>query len=719
MNLSSYRSLFVRLRPTVLLALLVATSGANAQPVLTKADSVRSLPREEAAKGLPVRLSGVVTFIQTDMAIVVQDDTEGIYVTGRGKPFDFGTAEDLRVGSLVEVTGVSGPGGFAPVVHAESVRVLGQGDLPPARTVALTDLLTGTFDCQRMSINGVVHRVFPGNEHGVQMRLEVATPSGWFSVFANDSSGLDPERLIDAEVQCTGVCFTLFTPRGEFIGVHVRISDASGLSILKQGLADPFSAPFVPVFALRPYQHEGPSLHRQRLAGTVTLCRPGEFFYVQMAERAVRVNTRQPDDLEPGDQVEVAGFVVQAGGFAVLSEAVFRRTGHGSLPAPIHATRSQILAVKSPKTSDLRKEDYDGARVRIRARLIKVESNPGEDHRFFLDCEDGVVVATLPARIPRASLRNDIPGSEVEATGLCAVRLATGWPVLTLPVPESFVLLLHAPEDIRVARAPSWWTARRLLTVLSGTVAVLALVLLWVLLLQRTVTRQAGKIASEQQAKREADVEFKATIRERNRLAADLHDTLQQDLTAIAFQMEAAHTLREQRPAQAAEHARLARELLDRSQEDLRRAVWSLRNGVLEGNTFEAALQELVRRTRARTGIDCTCDVESDGTRIRELEANHLLMLAQEALNNALKHASPTRITVRAEIRRGGHQLTFSDDGCGFTPEFAPGPQEGHFGLLGMRERTHALSGTFTLTSSPGQGTHITISLPPADATAT
>ena len=696
--------------PFSVAALLVVRTACS--DVLSSAEAVRSLPREEAAKDLPVRISGVVTFVQTDMAFVVQDGTEGVYVTGRKKPFDFSTAGNLRVGSRVEVTGVSGPGGFAPVVHAESVRILGQGDMPPARTIALTDLLTGTFDCQRVKINGVVQRVFPGNEHGVQMRLEVATPSGWFSVFANDSSGLATESLSDAEVQCTGVCFTLFTPRGEFIGVHVRISDATGLSILKQGLADPFSAPVVPVFALRPYQHEGPSLHRQRLAGTVTLCRPGEFFYVQMAERAVRVNTRQQDDLEPGDRVEVAGFVVQAGGFAVLSEAVFRKTGHGSLPSPIHATRSQILAVKSPKTSDLRKEDYDGARIRIRARLIKVESNPGEDHRLFLDCEDGVVVATLPERIPRASLHHIMPGSEVEATGLCSVRLATGWPALTLPVPESFVLLLHAPDDIRVVRAPSWWTARRLLTVLACTVAVLALVLLWVWLLQRTVARQASRLAAEQQAKRDAEVEFKATIRERNRLAADIHDTLQQDLTAMAFQMEAAKVLREPKPAEADKHAQLAYELLDRSREDLRRAVWSLRTGVLEGKSFEEALKELAGRTERAHGIACTCRTENTGVRVREFEANHLLLLAQEALTNALKHASPSAISIEAKIDSENIHLNVIDDGIGFDPVKAPGPQDGHFGLLGMRERVHALNGILSIQSAPHEGTRIEVTIP-------
>jgi signal transduction histidine kinase len=424
------------------------------------------------------------------------------------------------------------------------------------------------------------------------------------------------------------------------------------------------------------------------------------------------VNTRQPDDLEPGDQVEVAGFVMQAGGFAVLNEAVFRKTGHSLLPAPILATRSQILTVKSLGTSDLKKEDYDGTRVRIRGRLIKVESNPGEDHRLFLDCEDGVVVATLPAKIPRASLQLVMPGSEVEATGLCSVRLATGWPVLTLPVPESFVLLLHAPEDIRVARAPSWWTARRLLTVLAGTIAVLALVLLWVWLLHRTVARQASRLAAEQHAKRDAEVEFKATIRERNRLAADIHDTLQQDLTAMAFQMEAAKVLREPKPAEADKHAQLAYELLDRSREDLRRAVWSLRTGVLEGKSLEDALKELAARTERAHGVACTCRTENTGVRVREFEANHLLLLTQESLTNALKHASPSAISIEAKIDSEHIRVTVKDDGIGFDPELAPGPRDGHFGLLGMRERVHTLIGHLAIQSAPHQGTCIEVTIP-------
>ena len=692
--------------------LLSAGGLAHAQDILTRNRDIRSLTRKQAALQVPVLITGVVVFVQTDSSIVLHDGCEGIYVTGDGYTLFSNQTVVARVGMRLEVRGVTGPGGFAPVVFAKSIRPLGEGPIPPAPKMQLSDLMNGAWDCQRVQIEGVAQRVYPGTEDGVQTRLEVATPGGGFSVFVNNADGLDAERLLDAELRLTGVCFTLFTPRGEFIGVHLRVSTAGDVEILAPGDPDPFAAPRVPEYALRPFQHDGASLHRRHLTGTVILCRPGEFFYVQMRERAVRVNTRSEDALSPGDIIEASGFVEQQGGFAVLTEAVFRRIGKGPLPKPVSVSRTQILSTQSLSVSVLRQEDYDGTRVLMRASLLKIESNKGEEHRLYLDCQNGIVIATLAAQTPEAALRPFILGSRVEVTGVCAVNLSTGWPKLHLPSPESFTLLLQSPDDVHVLDRPSWWTARRLLTALSVSLVLLAFVFLWSWLLRRTVTRQAGRLAAVQRVKRDTEVAFKATTRERNRLAADLHDTLQQDLSAVAFQMEAAMALREQKPVQASDHTRLAQIMLDRCQKDLRLAVWSLRTEVLKDKSFEEALKQLAELTQNTSGVTCVCRTDNEGVRVREFEANHLLMLVQEALTNALKHASPKLISIDAKIGTQALLITIADDGKGFDPEKSPGPQDGHFGLLGIRERVHLLNGALDLRSAPGQGTRIEVKLP-------
>jgi signal transduction histidine kinase len=215
----------------------------------------------------------------------------------------------------------------------------------------------------------------------------------------------------------------------------------------------------------------------------------------------------------------------------------------------------------------------------------------------------------------------------------------------------------------------------------------------------------------EIRACRDAEVEYKATLRERSRLAADLHDTLEQDLTATALQLEAARAFRSTSAEATAQHTELAYDLLDRSRDDLRRSVWALRTGILEGRTFAEALRELASRTERLYNIPCACTIQDDGIRVPEFEANHLLLFVQEAIANALKHAHSHRLTIAIATARQQIMVAVTDDGSGFDTANAVGPQQGHFGLLGMKERINALGGNLAIESTLGQGTRVVASV--------
>jgi signal transduction histidine kinase len=698
----------VLLSATLLVLLRFATSG---QEPIRRCAEVRSLSREQAAEMRPVEVRGVVTFLLRG-AVVLQDDTEGIYVAVSGARQDWGGAAAAHVGMQLEVRGVTGPGGFAPVIVASEVKALGEGELPPARQHTLTELRTGAFDCQRVEMRGVAQRIHQSDTEEGQLRLEIATLDGSFSAFLADSRGLDPDALVDAELRLTGVCLTFFNTRGEAVGVHLQILAASGIEILTPAVGDPFAVPEVAPLALRPFSRKPPSLHRQRLAGIVTLARPGEFFYVQTPLRSVRVNTRSTEVLTPGDEIEASGFVAPTQSFAVLDEAIVRRTGRGALPEPVTITRQQVLAVKAPGTNTLRQEDYDGTLVKLRGRLVKIESNAGEEHRLYLDCAGSVVIATLGAQIPAAALAHFAAGSDIEATGICAVRLSARWPALVIPVPEDFTLLLHAPESVRLLSTPSWWTPQRLWTALGLTGGVLLLSLAWVWTLRRRVARRSAALADEMRARRDAAVEFDTTLRERTRLAADLHDTLEQSLTGLALQLEAAAALQTEAPARSSQHLGLARQLLDRSREDVRRSVWELRTNPLEGNTLTEALRCIAADRSAGLAVRITVESEGEAQPMPDFVAGNLLLLAQEGITNALKHAAPQQITLRLISTKSEVSLSIRDDGRGFTPGSAPGPREGHFGLQGMRERAKRLGGTLTIESAVGAGACIAVFVP-------
>jgi signal transduction histidine kinase len=300
------------------------------------------------------------------------------------------------------------------------------------------------------------------------------------------------------------------------------------------------------------------------------------------------------------------------------------------------------------------------------------------------------------------------PGSVLWVTGVCDLIYSETLPVVNWPIPIGLRLLLRGPSDVEVITIASWWTLARLETALGIAAGVVLIFLAWVSLLRRQVTLRSTQLADEMRARRDATVEFATTLRERNRLAADLHDTTEQSLTGLAFQLEATGALQNKAPERSQHHLALARQLLNRSREDLRRSIWNLRATDLESKTLAEALQEVAANRSedlaVRIGVTC----EGPEHALPESVAGNLLLFAQEGITNALKHARPTQIDLQLRFTDGFVSLTVRDDGVGFEPASADGPKDGHFGLQGMRERMKRLGGVLKIESSRGQGTLIT-----------
>ena len=684
---------------------------------------IRALPREVASRHLPVTVTGIITIGSTvsNDFFFIQSEDEGSPAQAIGVSLSQATEEGLgpiedgrpdfrRPGFLVEVRGVTGSGDFSPVILPKRIVSLGTRKLPTAEEPTLAELLTGIYDCQRVGMRGVVQRVerLKGTE---PVRLIMAAErGGYLAVDALDATAFDTS-LLNAWVFVEGPALTYFNNRGELLGVRMIVTDRSDVKVLRPPPPDPFAVPQVSLDKIGAFSPTPPSLHRLRVQGVVTLSRSGEFVYLQSWDRAVRVTTSQLPGPAVGDLVEAAGFVSMAQPYAELREAVLRKIGTAPMPQPVAVTwKSVMQAVAAARKLDTR--DFDGRLVTLSGQVHSIEAVGKQAPRLHLKHEGHVIVASFGQGISSAMLKDLRADSEVQVNGICVMAFDGTWPSPNAITPAGFRLLLRSLDDVTLVKAASWWTASRLLTALAGMGAVLSLVLAWVWLLHRTVAKQTSRLVAEQAAKREAAVEFKATLRERNRLAADLHDTLEQGLTAVALQLETARVVREEQPAEAVKRTEFAYELLDRSRDDLRRSVWSMRVGVLEGRAFEDALLELTSRTERTYGVACSCQVDTDGTRVPEFEANHLLLVAQEGITNALKHANPKVIAIIGKIESRKVTLTVADDGTGFDPKQAPGPKAGHFGLLGMRERLHALDGTLAIHSAPGRGTRVEVTVP-------
>jgi ligand-binding sensor domain-containing protein/signal transduction histidine kinase len=207
---------------------------------------------------------------------------------------------------------------------------------------------------------------------------------------------------------------------------------------------------------------------------------------------------------------------------------------------------------------------------------------------------------------------------------------------------------------------------------------------------------------------------FAAVLEERNRLAREMHDTLIQGCVGVSALLEAASSAQAVSPS-------ISNELLDRARNEVRAtvdearlAVWNLRQGSGEG--LVAALSQLTRRLSLETGIPVKFESSGAPLALGAESERSLLMIIREALQNALRHAAPQRLSVVLSFDRHGLQVEIGDDGCGFDPALTHslnGSSAGrHYGLIGMRERSEKLGGKFQITSSPGRGTQVRLSIP-------
>jgi signal transduction histidine kinase len=203
-------------------------------------------------------------------------------------------------------------------------------------------------------------------------------------------------------------------------------------------------------------------------------------------------------------------------------------------------------------------------------------------------------------------------------------------------------------------------------------------------------------------------------MRERNRLAANLHDTLLQTIGGIRFQLDACRVAgREMDDAEVGEHFDVAQRMIDHAAQEVRGSVWALRTMPMPGKSFTDSIATVIGQFEKQLGKASPNAISFQTTGgapdLPNFVAGNLLLVVQEAIHNAIRHGRPTQVEVAADFGNDGSlAITVRDDGGGFLPGTEAGPAQGHFGLHGMRERLERLGGTLQIESSPGSGTTIT-----------
>jgi signal transduction histidine kinase len=205
---------------------------------------------------------------------------------------------------------------------------------------------------------------------------------------------------------------------------------------------------------------------------------------------------------------------------------------------------------------------------------------------------------------------------------------------------------------------------------------------------------------------------FALILKERLRLAREIHDTLAQAFVGISAQLDALETClpEDLRPAHI--YLDLARRMAQHSLTEARRSVMDLRSAALTNQGLPAALESGARNWAEGSPVRLHIAVTGEVRSLPEDVEQNLLRIAQEAVTNAQKHASPSKISVTLHGEGKTLKLNVADDGCGFEPDDAFAGMGGHFGLIGIRERAERIGGELRLDSHPGRGTNVEVTVP-------
>ncbi len=473
----------MRLSPIIASALLGSggfavsrESPAGSLPTLTTIRQVRELTPQEAARAYPVKVRAVVTFSGLYTPdLFIQDSTAGIYVE---------PGQDLtrqHAGEVIELSGVSGPGLFAPTVIKQHARVISTGPPPPARRVTYDQIAGGRGDSQWIELRGIIRSavVIPTRAWGITyplLQLGLQTEGGLIIAEVSVFSTQNVQRWVDSIVRVRGVCWASRNRVRQFQALHLSIPSLADVQVEQPAAADPFGIPARPINSVLQFSASESWGHRVKIRGVVTYRERGVAICLQDGTQGIPVHSSQTTPVQLGDQVEAVGFAATGEYSAALENGLFRIIGRGRPPTPLKLSSSEIL-----------KGNYDSILVRTEGLLLDRHHRAGHE---TLALKDGGVV--FDARLVESGgadrLQGLASGSRIGLTGVLSILVDGDG------APRTFQVALRSPADVTVLARPPWWNLERSLAIVGLLASFVFAALGWVILLRRRVRRQTDVI---------------------------------------------------------------------------------------------------------------------------------------------------------------------------------------------------------------------------------
>lgn len=608
----------------------------------------------------------------------------------------------IHRGDLVETTGTLEVNAFHQMDFAvDRIDIRGHQAPPPPRRIEGCDISRPENINHLVSIRGVVSAI-SRDELDVRYNwFDLRTPTGIIriSVRENDLSITDLEPFIDADVDVTGLVSSYSGWRSD-LGYF--------LSLSKDGIVQigPSAKRCLDVPAFTSCD----VLHRQRTEGVVLAVDTDCFYIRSPLQDCLRVEPGRNIPMpRPGQHVSVAGFVEMGTYSHQFANALVEESLPGSIqvPAPasvhLHDLFTNELGDKAANNT------YNGCLVRLSGiiRLVSATST-GESFVTLGSANNNIILNTTS--LPRSAISDLIPGATIEITGLCIPHFSAPKSQMGFPRFDHFTILPRDANDIHFIRSPPWWTPLRLLVVIAILVLIIGIIIIWNRGLQLLVRRRSSELFKTQIANARANLR----IDERTRLAAELHDSLSQNLSGVGFHISASKNKHEHDPKGAFAHLETAERMLKSSRTELRRCLWDLREETLEEPDFALALAKTVNPVSGDAAVSIRFNIPR--TTLTDSTAHTILRSIRELVSNAIVHGHASHIRIAGECHDSTLSFSVSDDGIGFDTSDYPSIPEGHFGLGGIQERITRLGGSFQLNSTRGKGTRavVTLALPQA-----
>jgi signal transduction histidine kinase len=403
--------------------------------------------------------------------------------------------------------------------------------------------------------------------------------------------------------------------------------------------------------------------------GVVVLTSPA--LYIQDATGGAVVLHPQAPPLKVGDEVEILGQPESRDFSVAFRGAKVRLLWPRSPIPPLSVTASQAATGA-----------FDATFIELEGYLADKKVGSGNTMVLDLHKNDQSFQAIMNPGRGDVLFRKLKKNSVLRLRGICVVDSEYTHSL------TPFVLLLRSADDVSVLAGPPWWSA--------GHLAAIAAVTLILIL--------AGQLLYS----RVEHWRLRVVLEERERLAHEIHDTLAQSFAGIGFQLQAIRNDLQDRNPAVIRQLNLASDLVRHSHQEARRSIATLRPASLENIGLLPALDQNAHRMLDGGGVQLVITSEGSERPMPIRTSDAIYKIGQEAVANAIRHASPSSIHILLRYQKDAVQLVVEDDGVGIINA----ADSLGFGLQGMRKRAESISASLEIQSGAGHGTRITVTAP-------